>query len=159
MHTFTVIGKPEPGGSKSGFIHPHTKHVVVVDANKKLKPWQKEVKRQVLEQLGGQKLLLDGPLAVRFRFYLARPQGHYGTGSNALRIKDSAPALPIVRPDVLKLSRGVEDALTDIVWHDDAQIVDEYLEKHYGDPERVEIEVEQIAERHVLDETGQLALA
>ena len=35
-------------------------------------------------------------------------------------------------PDVLKLARGVEDALTGIVWRDDAQIVNESLNKVVG---------------------------
>jgi Holliday junction resolvase RusA-like endonuclease len=156
--TFIVTGKPEPGGSKTGFVHPHTQHVVVVDANKKLKPWQGEVKRQVLEQLGGTPLLLDGPIDLTLRFYLARPKSHFGSGANALKVLDSAPARPTVRPDVLKLSRGVEDALTEIVWKDDAQIVNEYLEKHYGYPERVEILVKPVAQT-TAQVDGQLALA
>lgn len=39
-------------------------------------------------------------------------------------------------PDVLKLARGVEDALTGIVWRDDAQIVNESLSKVVVAPPR-----------------------
>jgi len=42
---------------------------------------------------------------------------------------------------VLKLARGVEDALSGILYMDDAQIVSERLTKLYGSPARVEITV------------------
>jgi predicted short-subunit dehydrogenase-like oxidoreductase (DUF2520 family) len=45
---------------------------------------------------------------------------------------------------VLKLARGVEDALTGIVWRDDAQIVVEHLEKRYGSPARCEVRVKYL---------------
>lgn len=154
--TFTVEGKPEPGGSKKGFVHPHTGVVVIVDANAKVKPWKNLVASV------GMKLtdldLFEGPLSVTFKFYLERPKGHYGTGANALKVKDSAPAHPTSRPDVLKLARAVEDALTDVVWRDDAQIVHEVIEKHYGLPQRVEIHVRELEET-VVQREGQLALA
>jgi len=35
---------------------------------------------------------------------------------------------------VLKLARAVEDALTGVIWADDAQIVDEVIRKRYGRP-------------------------
>lgn len=157
--TFTVLGEAEPGGSKKGFIHPHTKRVCIVDANGKLKPWQKHVKESITKALGYRPMeLLTGPLELTLHFYLPRPQGHYGTGANALQVKDTAPARPIVRPDVLKLSRGVEDALTGVVYVDDAQIVDEHIHKHYGEEPRVEICVRQIEET-VAQVEGQLELA
>jgi Holliday junction resolvase RusA-like endonuclease len=40
--------------------------------------------------------------------------------------------LPVVMPDATKLLRGLEDALTGVVWHDDAQIVSQHVEKRYA---------------------------
>lgn len=66
-----------------------------------------------------------------------RPKSHF-TGSG--RLKSSAPRHPISRPDVLKLARAVEDALTSVIWHDDAQIVSEILLKRWCDgPPHVEL--------------------
>jgi Holliday junction resolvase RusA-like endonuclease len=45
---------------------------------------------------------------------------------------------------VLKLARAVEDALTGVVWRDDAEIVAEGLAKLYGTPERVEISITEV---------------
>lgn len=152
--TFTVVGKPEPAGSKTSQPvyrkGPDGRPVPVIvggrvltntrDANKKSPGWKDRVAQEVSEQYGPEPLL-DVPLAVTFRFVVPRNKGHFGTGRNAGAVKDSAPAYPRVRPDVLKLARGVEDALTGVLWRDDAQIVQEELVKEFGEPSRVEIEV------------------
>jgi Holliday junction resolvase RusA-like endonuclease len=138
----TVFGTPQPGGSKKAFVNPRTKQANVVDANPKAKPWQTIIAQVVGEAMEVATLaLLPGPLAVEFDFYRARPAGHFGTGRNAGQLKGSAPPWPTTRPDVLKLARAVEDALTGVTWRDDAEIVVERLRKHYGEPERVEIRV------------------
>jgi crossover junction endodeoxyribonuclease RusA len=45
----------------------------------------------------------------------------------------------VVKPDLDKVIRATCDALTGILYADDAQIVDTSARKHYGSPERVEI--------------------
>jgi Holliday junction resolvase RusA-like endonuclease len=42
--------------------------------------------------------------------------------------------VPITRPDLLKLTRLLEDACSGIIWRDDAQISDELLMKRYAAP-------------------------
>ena len=126
---FFVPGKPEPGGSKSGFYSPKLKRVLISDSNKKAKPWKACVSQAASEVVTQ---MLEGPLKVRFDFVLTRPKGHYGSGKKANILKSSAPQFPTVRPDALKLSRLIEDSLTGIVWRDDSQIVTELLTKRYG---------------------------
>lgn len=56
--------------------------------------------------------LLDGPIDFEAWFFLPRPA--------------SAPkrvVFPAKKPDASKLLRSVEDALTGLIWHDDAQLV------------------------------------
>lgn len=137
---FTVIGKAQPAGSKRGFRHPGTGRVLVVDANKNSKPWQSVVAAAGHDAMDGRRLL-DGPLHVRIVFFTPRPQGHYGSGRNRAVLRASAPLFPTTRPDVLKLARGVEDALTGVCWRDDSLIVIERLEKHYGEPARAVVEI------------------
>lgn len=138
--SFTVLGDAQPGGSKRAFKHPHTDRIIVTDANKKAKGWQHVVGQEAFVAMGPRELWI-GPLVVEFTFYRPRPNGHYGQGRNAGQVKASAPAYPITRPDVLKLARAAEDALTGIVWRDDAQIVDEVLRKRWGSPARLEVMV------------------
>jgi len=92
--------------------------------------------------------VLTGPLSVEMIFYKPRAKAHYGTGRNAALLKDSAPAYPAVKPDVLKLARAIEDGLTGVVYADDALIVSEGIAKRYcarGEEERTEVTIRPIS--------------
>lgn len=132
-----VMGAASPAGSKRAFVNKKTGKAQVVDANKNSRPWKSIVAAEGAARYGG--ALLRGPLEVDIVFYRKRPKGHFGSGRNSDQIKESAPRYPTSKPDVLKLGRGVEDALTGIIWADDSQIVKEHLYKEYGEPERCEI--------------------
>lgn len=135
---FIVYGTAAPAGSKR--VVPAGGRAggrpIVIDDSKRSTPWKRDVAKEAAAAMLGRPLL-EGAIALQLRFYLPRPKGHYGVRG----VLPSAPHYPIVRPDVLKLARGVEDALTGIVWRDDAQIVIEALVKRYGDPARVEVTV------------------
>jgi Holliday junction resolvase RusA-like endonuclease len=140
----TIIGEPAPAGSKRAFRNPHSGRVQVVDASAKTKPWQAQVASEAGERwVDG---LLEGPLEVEVTFYRPRPRAHFGTGKNSMLIRHAAPVHPSTRPDVLKLARAVEDALTGVVWRDDAQIVTEVLRKRFGAPARCEVVVREAVE-------------
>jgi Holliday junction resolvase RusA-like endonuclease len=141
---FTAFGEAKPAGSKTGFV-VKTKsgpRAVVVDACKTTKPWQAVVSSAAMQAYQGE--LLRGALMAEFRFYFPRPKSHFGTGRNAGVLKPDAPAYITKAPDALKLSRAVEDALTGIIYVDDAQIVGEKISKHYGEPARCEVCIEPI---------------
>lgn len=133
---FRVVGIPQTAGSKQGFFNKKLKRVMIVDANKRSKPWKALVSAAALE-VAPRGDLYRGPLTVSMVFYLPRPKGHYGRRG----LLPSAPQYPTGKPDVLKLARAVEDACTGILWHDDAQIVHEGLSKTYGDPPGIEVAV------------------
>jgi Holliday junction resolvase RusA-like endonuclease len=161
MTTVTLIvhGDSQPAGSKKAFLPKGARFPVVVDANPKAAGWKDQIGKACAEQYGGP--FLEGALAATIRFYAVRPQGHYGSGRNATLLKDSAPARPIVAPDIDKLSRAVLDGLQGQLYRNDAQIVTKLAEKHYGEPARVEIEVTAMDKQTVADEleTSQLAIA
>lgn len=150
--SFTVLGKPQPAGSKRAFAIRKggvpTGQIAVTDANKHAKSWQREVRDAAIDAIVATTDCdydyfqpLAGPVNLSLTFYVQRPKGHYGTGRNADKLKDSAPSLPTTKPDALKLARGTEDALTGIVYRDDSQVVDLRVRKLYGVPERCEIRV------------------
>jgi len=100
---------------------------------KKLKPWRQDVARAARLAYSGP--LLVGAVKVSMMFSRSRPKGHFGTGRNAGKLKPWAEeARPTTKPDVLKLARAVEDALTGVVWRDDSQVVEETLSKVWGTP-------------------------
>lgn len=153
---FTVVGRPVPAGSKTGFAVRKggvlTGQVAMAESNqRRVRPWQAELKAAAQEALdGGERLA--GPLILEVDFYLDRPAGHFGSGRNAGVLRAAAPRYPAVRPDATKLLRGVEDALTGIVWGDDAQIVIQAVRKRYGTPPRTEVLVAIVPPG--LEETG-----
>ncbi len=140
----TVYGTPQPAGSKKAIPFKGRDgrlHASVSDANKKAKPWKTQVAQACGDALPEGFKLFRGPLAATFTFYRARPKGHLSTKGDP---RPSAPAYPITRPDALKLARGVEDAMSGVVYSDDSLIVDEHLFKRYGEPERVEVQLHHL---------------
>lgn len=147
---FTVYGRPLPAGSKRAFAIRKggelTGRVAVADANPAQKGWQQAVASEAREAANGRVIEKGKPVMLRVTFVLARPKAHYGTGRNASVLKDSAPAYPTGKPDTLKLTRAIEDAITAAgVWHDDAQVVWQEALKVYGFPERAEVETWEAA--------------
>lgn len=74
--------------------------------------------------------IFNCPVEVRATFRLPRPLGHSG----ARGLRASAPAFPGRKPDLDKLARAALDALTGVVFLDDAQVVDLVVRKRYTDP-------------------------
>jgi len=141
---FCVLGTAQTAGSKRGFIYKSKKdgkqHVAISDDNPKGQSWKHAVACSAREVHS--ESLLDGPLAVTMRFYRPRPKGHFG--KSGLSKAGAESPWPAGRPDVLKLARCSEDALSGVIWRDDAQIVEEHLFKHWGEPARMEIEIREV---------------
>ncbi len=146
MITIEVIGDAKPAGSKRAVST--RAGVRVIDANPNSAGWKQQVAAAAAEAMAehGATELLEGPLWLEADFYTPRAKSHYGTGRNAGVLKATAPKWPVKRPDLLKLTRGIEDALTGVVYRDDSQIVRESLCKRYGTPARVIIRVGPIGE-------------
>ena len=139
----TVPGRPAPQGSKRAFAVrgkggvPTGRVAVIESSHDRVKSWRAAV-IDAVTGLGDPGWPLEGPLKLGLVFALPRPKGHYRTGKNASQLRDSAPRFPAGMPDLSKLLRATEDALTDAgVWRDDSQVVAySRLEKvyagHYG---------------------------
>lgn len=119
MIQFTVYGMPGPQGSKRVAGHmpakPGRKHgrALLVESSAKVKPWRESVKWAARAAIGSMPPM-DGPIAYRMTFTLPKPA--------------SAPKKRRIwadrKPDMSKLQRSTEDALTDAgFWADDARVV------------------------------------
>lgn len=117
-YDFEVFGTPAPQGSKR-----HVGNGVMVESSKKVKPWRADVRDAALAVRNGRDLL-DGPLIADMVFTFLRPRGHYRTGRNNHLLRDGVPPQPCVMPDLSKLVRSTEDAITKILWTDDARVVE-----------------------------------
>ncbi len=117
MIEFVVYGMPAPQGSKKFVGVNKAGRGIMVESSAKVKPWRREVKVAAIKVRCNHAMLapLDGPLTVSMVFTLPKPA--------------SAPkkrrTWPDKMPDVSKLARSTEDALTDAgLWADDARVVE-----------------------------------
>ena len=129
---FFVPGVPQPGGSKRGFNNPKTGRVIITDANPKAASWKDTVSSYALKVPMNREEFSRGPIQVVCTFVMPRPRSHYGTGKNAGKLKPNAPFYHTSKPDSTKLFRSTEDALTGVIWKDDAQVMS-MLRKIYGE--------------------------
>lgn len=118
---FEVIGTPQQRGSKKPCRRGNSGTIILVDSNKKSIAWMDSVRTAAHEAWGRQ--LLNEPLALGCEFYFRRPKVHYRTGRNAHLMRADAPVHHAKSPDIAKLMRCLEDALTGVVWTDDKLVV------------------------------------
>lgn len=140
--TFTVLGEPQPQGSKTTVVRKGKRPVMRED-NPLTEPWRATVAAAAQRAMDGRQVR-TGPLRLTATFVLPRPKGHWGTGRNSGILKPSSPLYVRTRPDVDKLLRAVGDAITGIICRDDSQLVIVHAEKHYGEPACAHIVVDEL---------------
>lgn len=118
--TIVVHGIPRPGGGKIAGFNRRTGKMFVRPDNPRTAPWRADVAAAAAQQYSGP--LLTGPVLMVYDFIFPRPKSHYGTGKNANVLKPSAPRFHTIKPDLTKIIRSTEDALTGIVYKDDSQV-------------------------------------
>ena len=123
-----VEGTPRPGGSKTPGISKSGK-LFVRDANPLTAVWKAEVADAANVQYWGE--LLAGPVSCRFHFRFARPKHHFRKNG---KLRPDAPYFHTITPDLDKIVRSTSDALTGIVWTDDALVCSRAEEKRYCNP-------------------------
>lgn len=117
-----MYGQPAPQGSKRFVGHAKSGRGILIESSKAVKPWREAVKcaaREVMEE--GEFSIerhcngaMPGALNVYMVFTLPKPKS----------APKSRRTWPDRKPDLSKLVRSTEDALTDAgVWEDDARII------------------------------------
>ncbi len=81
-------------------------------------------------------------MKVTVTFVFPRPKSHYRTGKNAGILRDDAPLYKDSTPDTDKLERAIGDALTGVVFSDDAKVAWWDARKMYGDRAEAIVTVE-----------------
>lgn len=137
MISFTVFGDIQPAhrprasvGKRKGKLG-EDQYYPKMHNDERHTSWMETVKLQALGYRP--RTLLDGPLALKVTFYLLRP------------MSAKKRRFPHTKPDLSNLVKAVEDALNKVIWTDDSRIVSLAVEKRFGDPCRVDIQVEEIA--------------
>ena len=73
----------------------------------------------------------DGPLRINLEFYFPRPKNHYRTGKYSDQLKPTAPHIHTNMPDVDNLSKFILDAMNEVFYEDDRQVVELNSHKEY----------------------------
>ena len=124
---FRVFGKPVSQGSMK-FIGAGKP---MIHSNKNLKPWREAVGWAAKQTW--QDEIVTGGVVVHCVFKFKRPKCHFGTGGNSMKLVPSAPTRYLQRPDEDKLSRAIKDALTGIIFKDDAQVDECHIYKKWAE--------------------------
>lgn len=136
---FEVLGSPAPKGSgRAMLVGGKAQHVPSgssVNA-RAIKLWDSAVREAAALAVGQVDAppFVDRPLRLTMTCRMRRPAGHWGRGRNAGQLRPNAPAWPTAKPDLGKLLRTTEDAMTGIVFDDDSRIVECFLRKCYAQP-------------------------
>jgi len=138
--TFRCYGVAQGMGSKRAFVPKGWTRPIVTDTNRNLKGWQSlvaEAAGRAITERAQPWQLLDGPIRLSVAFYLPRP------ASLPKKILAMTKA-----PDTSKLIRATEDALSGVVWRDDALVCEIISGKYYaaeGEVPHVDVRVEPTA--------------
>src|SRR5436190_10214631 len=142
--SFSVPGVPQTKGSTRAFIPKGWNRAIITNDNPKAKAWSQLIAEHATNALASSSLqpFAAGPVAIEVWFYFPRPQ-------KFLTPKWAAVDVPhITRPDADKLLRCTKDALSRVVWRDDAMVVDAIAHKRYcaaGELPRAVITVAAVA--------------
>lgn len=127
LHEWTMFvkGEPVPQGSTRAYVPKSGKMAgrpIITTTAKGLPAWRTIVQLSA-QQFAEPRFPLEGPVALELRFFLPRPKSE----------PKRRATFPDRRPDCDKLVRAVLDALTHIVYRDDAQVVHVHAWKFWAD--------------------------
>lgn len=120
MIELRILGLPGPQGSKKFVGMSKSGRGILVESSAKVRPWRQAIAAEVAAYLESGGKMMTGPLDVTMVFTLPKPKSA------------KKNAVPDKRPDLSKLIRSTEDALTESgAWEDDARVVEILAIKRY----------------------------
>jgi Holliday junction resolvase RusA-like endonuclease len=88
--------------------------------------------------------LLEGPISLTVKVYKKTLKSF---SKKKIAAAESGQLRPISKPDVDNYVKGVKDALKNVIWKDDSQVVDLHISKWYSETPRVEITIVPLEEQ------------
>lgn len=109
--------------------------IVTDSKNAELRAYERDVRDIALRELTrlARPCASEQPFEILLAYYLPRSSGDFDAHGY---VKAGARSTPWVKPDIDKLTRATFDALTGIVFDDDARIVRVVCEKRFATRER-----------------------
>lgn len=141
-----VSGLPAPSGSRR--VVPIRRRdgsqTYRLIADRRLSDWIVSI-RYIAQQAMQGKPPWKEPVRIGLEFRFPRPKSHYRGGKpDPDRLRKDASRLVVRRPDLDKLCRAVLDAMTGVVWVDDALVARLQAIKYYDDTPGVLIVADRV---------------
>lgn len=136
MIKFTVMGEPVAQGRPRACRRGGG--VGMYDPGKS-KDYKRIVAAEARRSIGCEPLV--GQLKIALRVFRPLPKSF---SAKKKKLGLDGKLRPITKPDGSNYLKGVEDALNGIVYKDDSQLVTSVVEKYYGNPPRVEVEITEV---------------
>ena len=115
---FRAIGEPIPQGSMKGYVRAG--RVALTSDNPRLHSWRDVIGWEARKHVTD---LIDYPVSIELGFILTRPKS----------VSKKRRPFPSVKPDNDKLIRAACDAMTGVVWKDDALVITIASWKRYAE--------------------------
>lgn len=131
--SFTVYGDPVAQGRPKATTFGG--HVRLYDP-KKSRDYKDFVKITASEH--APEKLFSGPVYMVVNFYRPIPKSFSKKKTAAA---EAGELRPVTKPDTDNLVKGIKDALKNVIWKDDSQVVDLRAAKWYSERPRVEVEI------------------
>ena len=142
MIRFTVYGEPVAQGrpratSMNGKVRLYDP--------KKSRDYKKYVKLVAAEN--APEKLLEGPLNLEVKVYKPTLKSFTKKKKAAA---ERGELRPVTKPDVDNYVKSIKDALKNVIWKDDSQVVDLHVSKWYSEKPRIEVKVVPLEEKKEL---------
>lgn len=132
---FEVPGPPQPQGSMRPMISRTTGLAMVKSDNVRLRSWRGEAAWEASHAKPiGMCEPFAGAVKVSVQFVFVRPKS----------VTPTRRPSHTVKPDIDKLTRALFDAMSGIVFRDDAQVIQVFAMKTYGPEAKTIVSVEEI---------------
>lgn len=134
---FSILGEPTGKGrprfqNVGAYVHTYTPEGTI--------NYENLVKLEYRRQCGNHKFDKETPLDVRITAYYGIPKS---TSKKKAQLMRERKIRPMKKPDFDNIGKIVCDALNNIAYHDDAQIVDAQVRKFFSDDPRVVVTIQE----------------
>lgn len=140
MREFIIYGEPKGKGrprfsTVNGYVKTRTPEDTVSYENLVKLMYQKDCREPMYEQ--------HVPVVMRIHAYYSIPKSVSKKKRTAML---NGEIRPTKKPDIDNISKIIMDSLNGIAYHDDSQIVEAMIMKHYSDTPKVRVRMYTLAE-------------
>ena len=138
MIEFVVYGEPVAQGRPRATVI--NGHVRMYDP-KKSRDYKDYIRLAASEH--APETLLEGPISLWIKVYRPTPKSF---SMRKKKLAELGRLRPVTKPDVDNYVKSIKDALKNVIWKDDSQVVKVVAEKYYSQKPRIEVKIELLCE-------------